>query len=35
MFMLGLFVSFLIWGVVTLFEDVIGEWFGRIGRILK
>ena len=30
MFGLGLFVSFLIWGVITLFEDVIGEWFRRI-----
>jgi len=34
-FGLGLFVAFLIWSVVTLFEDVIAKWFKRIIKVLK
>jgi hypothetical protein len=35
MFGLGLFIAFLIFGIVTLFEDVISEWFRKIQDILN
>jgi len=34
MFVLGIFVSFLIWGVVTMFEDVIVRELTRFKRFI-